>query len=104
MLKARGTCHRELGKASVLDAIFFTSHVGGLSVPFNAPYKECQTMTDDKPKSDNKPALSDAQTARQERLNAALRANLQKRKTQSRTRAKAAAETELGPEKDTETE
>jgi len=61
-------------------------------------------MTDDKSKSDNKPALSDAQTARQERLNAALRANLQKRKTQSRTRAKAATETELGPEKDTEAE
>jgi len=58
-------------------------------------------MTDDKLKSDDKPARSDAQTARQERLNAALRANLQKRKTQSRTRAKAAAETEMGPEKDT---
>ncbi len=61
-------------------------------------------MTDDKPKSDEKPAPSDAQTARQERLNAALRANLQKRKAQSRTRAKSAAETEAGPEKDTEAE
>jgi len=100
MLKARGTCHRELGKASVLDAIFFTSHGGGLS----AIYKDRQAMTDDKPKNDKKKVPSDAQTARQERLNAALRANLQKRKKQSRTRAKAVDESDAGPEKDTEAE
>ena len=61
-------------------------------------------MTDDKPKTEKNAASSDAQTARQERLNAALRANLQKRKMQSRTRAKAAPDPETGPEKDTEAE
>jgi len=86
-----------MGKASVLDAIFFTPHGGGIL----AGYKERQAMTDDKPKSDKNATLSDAQSARQERLNAALRANLQKRKSQSRTRAKAAPVLETGPEKAT---
>jgi len=45
-------------------------------------------MTDDTSKSDKTIAPSDAQAARQNRLNAALRANLQKRKQQSRSRAK----------------
>jgi len=81
-MKARGTCHREFGNASVLDVIFFTPHGGGL----DAQYKERYAMTDDKPKSDKNAAPSDAQTTRQERLNAALRANLQKRKSQARKR------------------
>ena len=99
-MKAGGTCHREMGKASVLDAIFFTPHGGGR----DALYKESQAMIDDKPKTEKNAASSDAQSARQERLNAALRANLQKRKAQSRTRAKAAPDPESGPEKDTEAE
>jgi len=43
-------------------------------------------MTDKTPKSDNPQATQDPKAERQDRLNAALRANLQKRKHQTKAR------------------